>query len=185
MKYTLLFIFITLTNNAFACSCGGWSENRVEAVKNAYHGSDNIVIAKVISINKLSPIELHEYKKRGFKRETTYFKKITSFKGDMPDKFTTTMDVGGGMCGESFIQGETYLLYLRSSMYENNSYATSICDLNDTLDGAEDDVNIIENLGVNLNNSINIYWLELANRYKEGNGVKKDTDKYNQLYNLK
>ena len=103
-------------------------------------------MAKAISINEMSKDDKLYYRMTSFKKETTHFKMVTLWKGDVGKYFTTTMVVGKGMCGVSFTEGKTYLLYLYQSALDSKSYATSLCELNQSLDEAEEDMGILKKL---------------------------------------
>lgn len=182
MKYILSILFILVSNNSFACSCSEWPSDRNKAIKEAYNQASDIVLAKAVSISKPGKYEALEYKRSGFRKETTHFTRLTSWKGDAPDKFTTSMLIGGGMCGVSFRQGVTYLLYLRKSLHGKNAYATSICSLTNSMVGAEEDMKHLERVWLYPNHNNGIYWSELADVYLSGKGVKKDAHKAIQLY---
>ncbi len=148
IKYFPLLLFLVMSNNAFACSCSIWSNDRNELIRHAFKMTPTIVLAKVISINKPGLKELAISEKRGYRPETTNFKTITIFKGALSGKFKTTMLVGSGMCGLKFIVGETYLLYLSKSIYDETAYATTICSPNQTLLDAEEDIRMIKNISL-------------------------------------
>lgn len=123
---------------AWACSCVDITDDLSYEMRNAFENSDAVVVAKALSITVLPPEnnldidpEIH----------ITDLNAIISFKGDVPPRFQTKIETVCCVCGFTFAEGETYLLFLYEE--EDGYYSTNICTRNMFFEDAREAIEVI------------------------------------------
>src|SRR5690606_37438913 len=114
-----------------------------EAVSQAYKGASSLVVVQAVSIEKQKIRKAWMDKKdEGIDGEITHFAVVDSWKGEHGEKLSTKTITTRGMCGMSFKQGSAYLLYLYGPDKEGY-YSASICSRSVRLEGASEDIKIL------------------------------------------
>lgn len=125
-------ILFTATK-AFACSCMYSDGPLADQVKSAFLDAPSVVLARAETVEGLDPYHFAETTEDGekqiveyFATEITEFVALQSWKGEHGKRFYTKIQVNCCLCGYSFQEGVTYLLYLYGPT-EDGYYSTSFC----------------------------------------------------------
>ncbi len=127
MKIMLVMITLMMAWEADACSCMRPDPNHDVAVREAWTRATAVVLATAETVEKVPGSSI----KPGGKpqHEITTFTRLKHWKGDVPESFETSIVTECCLCGISFSEGQTYLLYLYKSEGSDH-YSTSICNRN-------------------------------------------------------
>lgn len=156
MKKVIVFLLSAYSGFSIACSCVSYKPHSKEDIKASYDNAASVVIATAVSIENLdsepalivdengnsSPLNPHPTQK-------TRFTVLESFKGEHASDLITEIDLRCCLCGISFQEGETYLLYLYRTK-DKSYYATSICSRTRTLASLDSlEINYLQELSSN------------------------------------
>ncbi|WP_462156602.1 hypothetical protein [Pseudoalteromonas sp. GB56] len=134
-RLAITLLLATLSMSAFytfACSC------RDVTVQEATEYADAVVIATAVNIEHvLSPNERFDPQTK-----KTFFTVLEVFKGQEMSELQTQIDTVCCICGMSFTQGETYLLYLQGPDQEG-FYHASTCSRSRGIKYAQEDLQIL------------------------------------------
>lgn len=154
MIRTVLTLSVLLLPTAgFACSCAFDELPLKEAVNQSFSRVDSVVLAQAIHINQLTevlPSGEPVPSDMAWGEEVTQFNEIQSWKGSHGKLFHTRINTAKGMCGYSFSEGETYLLYLYETD-EDGYYATSRCSRTKPLISVEGELEVLNELTQQIN----------------------------------
>lgn len=125
---------------AWACSCVEVTDDLSYEMRNAFENSDAVVVAKALSITVLPPPDDHDLDIDP-EIHVTDLNAIISFKGDVPPRFQTKIETVCCVCGFTFAEGETYLLFLYEE--EDGFYSTNICTRNMFFEDAREAIEVI------------------------------------------
>ena len=123
---------------AWACSCVEITDDLSYEMRAAFERSDAVVVAKALSITVLPPETSLDYDPE---IHVTDLNAIISFKGEVPPRFQTKIETACCVCGFTFAEGETYLLFLYEG--EDGFYDTDICTRNMYFEDAREAIEII------------------------------------------
>lgn len=132
--------FLLLPIGAWACSCVEVTDDLSYEMRNAFENSDAVVVAKALSITVLPPPDDHDLDIDP-EIHITDLNAIISFKGDVPPRFQTKIETVCCVCGFTFAEGETYLLFLYEE--EDGFYSTNICTRNMFFEDAREAIEVI------------------------------------------
>lgn len=123
---------------AQACSCVHPSDDLEEDIRWAFDDADAVVVAKAVGVERLPQGPDDEF---DLEIEITELNAAVSFKGNPPAVLRTKVVTVCCVCGYSFTEGETYLLFLYEE--EDGFYSTNICTRNMPFENARAAVDII------------------------------------------
>lgn len=160
MKHAIaLLLLLAGASNAIACSCFNDASTLEEAVTNAFDNATAVVLATAEQVENLEPFTARAWSEGGKHEQKTYynlqrtqFVALQSWKGEHGKRFFTDIVIACCMCGYTFEQGQTYLLYLHGP--DNNGYyRTSSCSrTSGEPTSIEADVEVFNKLGFPTNN---------------------------------
>lgn len=152
MIRTILTLSVLLLPTAgFACSCAFDDLPLKEAVKQSLSNADSVVLAqaqvihiKVRTEEEPIPFDIE------LDGVITQFNQVQSWKGSHGKSFHTRINTAGGMCGYSFSEGKTYLLYLYGAD-DDGYYTTSTCSRTKPLRRVERELEVLNDLTQQIN----------------------------------
>lgn len=123
---------------AFPCSCAFQSGDIYKQVRESSSSASSVLIAQVESI-EISQSDTH------LTTEITHFSEIESWKGIHGKQIYTKIVTTCCMCGISFVEGKTYLLYLYGPN-KQGYYSSSSCTRTKPAEGAEEEVEVLNSI---------------------------------------
>ncbi|MCW8127517.1 hypothetical protein [Microbulbifer halophilus] len=127
MRLVMAVLLMALANGVLACSCAFPEGTLEEKVRSSVESAAAVVLARAESISEAQlPSRFGRPESEGYPGEITHFSEIRSWKGSHGKQFYTRITTACCMCGRSFDEGDTYLLYLYGPDDEG-FYSTSIC----------------------------------------------------------
>ncbi|TQV72294.1 hypothetical protein FLL45_18935 [Aliikangiella marina] len=133
MKIFILLLAALKSGALLACSCMYQDPRSKEQIKSSFDRAAAVIIATAVEVENLNPvnqaIQSEDYPEvYNFEKQRTTFSLVQSFKGDNNREIVTEIDIRCCLCGVTFQEGETYLLYLyRSDSEDNKNFYTSSC----------------------------------------------------------
>ncbi|MBF2734655.1 MAG: hypothetical protein ISN26_00925 [Betaproteobacteria bacterium AqS2] len=131
-------VFLLAQGAAHACSCVPPSDDLEADIRWAFEHADAVVVAKAVSVERQPQGPDDEI---DFEIDITELSAAVSFKGDAPAVLRTKITTVCCVCGFSFTEGETYLLFLNEE--EDGFYSTHICTRNMLFEDARAAIDII------------------------------------------
>lgn len=120
-------LLMVLARGALACSCAFPEGTLEEKVRGSFETAAAVVLARAESISEAQlPSPFGGTDSLRLPGEITHFSEIRSWKGSHGKQFYTRIVTACCMCGKSFSEGDTYLLYLYGPDDEG-FYGASTC----------------------------------------------------------
>lgn len=149
-----LFVFSCLyimSSVSLACSCAFEDNSLEDAVKKSLHTASSVVLARAIHIKENeNTFSTDDPIPPGADMggDITQFNEIQSWKGEHGKSFHTRINTMCCMCGYSFQEGKSYLLYLYGPNKEG-FYSTSVCSRTKPAGDAEKEIDILNRIAPN------------------------------------
>lgn len=141
MRIVVLIIFATFTIfpiAADACSCVKNDPKSINSVREDFDHADIVFLGKVEKI-------VESYDEDSIRQEqTTTLFVLTSWKGEKSNRVLMKIDVTCCMCGYSFRNDQTYLIFGYEA--DDGFYRTSICSMSIRAPIAEETIKILDEL---------------------------------------
>lgn len=126
-RLVVVALLMMLARGALACSCAFPQGTLEEKVRSSFESAASVVLARAESVSEVRlPFGVDGRESDRLPGETTHFSEIRSWKGSHGKQFYTSIVTACCMCGKSFQQGATYLLYLYGPDNEG-FYRASTC----------------------------------------------------------
>ncbi len=148
IKYILAALVFFLPSVGIACSCMFEDLPLEESVGKSLSGASSVVLAKAIYVEENEtrvPSDEPIAPGTDLGGDITQFEEIQSWKGVHGKSFHTKINTMCCMCGYSFREGESYLLYL-SGPDEEGYYSTSTCSRTRPRYGADEEIEVLNRL---------------------------------------
>ena len=130
------------TVESSACSCVPPPEDLKEGVARALERADLVFLGEAENV----ALDVDKEKKFSPMIQTSTFYVLESWKGEKVTRVTTKINIQCCVCGFSFDEGETYLIF--GYEREDGFYSTSICSMSNRADRSTEVIEVLRELSV-------------------------------------
>lgn len=135
MRSLFVIALLLSTSDAYACSCGGYSEDIDEEIRKSYEWYPSIFLGTAERVTMLPGDE---------ELQETVFTVHKVWKGEIDTTITTTISLMCCICGYQFEKGITYLVF--AAKHDNGRHTVSICSLTKQAGHAADYIRILDQI---------------------------------------